>query len=65
LPNGPRATGVNAQLLVSYEVKENLFLEASALIRNYKSGVAEIANRNMSVFTAGIRMNMFRREYDY
>jgi hypothetical protein len=65
LPNGPRATGVNAQLLVSYEVKENLFLEASALIRNYKSGVSEIANRNMSVFTAGIRMNMFRREYDY
>lgn len=65
LPAGPRATGVNAQLLVSYEVKENLFLEASALIRNYKSGVAEIADRNTSVFTAGIRMNMFRREYDY
>jgi hypothetical protein len=52
-------------LLVSYEVKENLFLEAAALIRNYKSGVAEIGNRNSSVFTAGIRMNMFRREYDY
>jgi hypothetical protein len=65
LPSGPRATGVNAQLLVSYEVKENLFLEAAALIRNYKSGVAEIGNRNSSVFTAGIRMNMFRREYDY
>jgi hypothetical protein len=65
LPTGPQATGVNAQLLVSYEVKENLFLEASALIRNYKSGVTEIADRNMSTFTAGIRMNMFRREYDY
>jgi hypothetical protein len=65
LPSGPRSTGVNAQLLVSYEVKENLFLEASALIRNYKSGVDEIANRNSSVITAGIRMNMFRREYDY
>jgi len=65
LPNGPRATGVNAQLLVSYEVKENLFLEASALIRNLKSGVEGIANRNASIFTAGIRMNMFRREYDY
>lgn len=65
LPSGPRTTGVNAQLLVSYEVKENLFLEASALIRNNKSSVAEIANRNTSVITAGVRMNMFRREYDY
>jgi len=65
LPSGPRSTGINAQLLVSYEVKENLFLEASALIRNYKSGVDEIANRNSTIITAGIRMNMFRREYDY
>lgn len=65
LPNGPRATGVNAQLLVSYEVKENLYLEASALIRNLNSGVESIGNRNASIFTAGIRMNMFRREYDY
>ncbi|WP_240347859.1 hypothetical protein [Longitalea arenae] len=65
LPNGPRATGVNAQLLISYEVKENLFLEASALIRNYKSGIGSLSDRNSSVITAGIRMNMFRREYDY
>ncbi|HEY8897990.1 MAG TPA: hypothetical protein VIM79_24360, partial [Niastella sp.] len=65
LPAGPSSTGVNAQLLVSYEVKENLFLEASALIRNLKSGLADVANRNASVFTAGIRMNVFRREYDY
>jgi hypothetical protein len=66
LPAGPRATGINAQLLVSYEVKENLFLEAAALVRNWKSGVPDvIANQNTSVFTAGIRMNMFRREYNY
>ncbi len=65
LPSGPRASGVNAQLLVSYEVKENVFLEASALIRNIKYGVADLAGRNASTFTAGIRMNMFRREYDY
>jgi len=65
LPSGPRATGVNAQLLVSYEVKENLFLEASTFIRNLKSGAATIPDRNTSLFTAGIRMNMFRREYDY
>ena len=49
LPTGPRATGVNAQLLVSYEVKENLFLEASALSGTISTGVAEIADRNSSV----------------
>jgi hypothetical protein len=65
LPSGPRATGVNAQMLVSYEVRENLFLEGSALIRNFKSGIETIGDRNSSIFTAGIRMNMFRREYDY
>jgi hypothetical protein len=65
LPNGPRGTGLNAQLLVSYEVKENLFLEASALVRNMQYGISSLADRNTSVFTAGLRMNMFRREYNY
>lgn len=65
LPTGPRSTGVNAQLLVSYEVKENLFLEASALIRNLKTAVTDVPQRKTAVISAGIRMNMFRREYDY
>ena len=65
LPTGPRSTGINAQVLVSYEVKENLFLEASALIRNLKTAIAEAPERKTAVISAGIRMNMFRREYDY
>lgn len=66
LPNGPRSTGVNAQLLASYEVKENIFLEGSLLIRNLKNPAGtSLPDRNTSVITAGIRMNMFRREYDY
>lgn len=65
LPSGPRSTGINAQLLVSYEVKENLYFEASALIRNLKMDYGETTKRNTNVISAGIRMNMFRREYDY
>jgi hypothetical protein len=65
LPSGPRSTGINAQLLVSYEIKENLYLEASALIRNLKMDFGETSKRNTNVISAGIRMNMFRREYDY
>jgi len=64
LPAGPRSTGINAQLLVSYEVKENVFLEATALIRNLNPAFGE-SNRKTAVVSAGIRMNMFRREYDY
>jgi hypothetical protein len=63
LPNGPKSTGINAQLLASYEVKENLYLDASILIRRLTSDV--VADRNTSLFTLGVRMNMFRREYDY
>lgn len=63
LPNGPKSTGINAQLLASYEVKENLFIDASVLIRRLTSDV--VADRNTSLFTLAVRMNMFRREYDY
>lgn len=63
LPNGPRANGLNAQLLASYELKENLFIDGSVLIRRLTSDV--LSNRNTAVFTLGVRMNMFRREYDY
>lgn len=63
LPSGPKTTGVNAQLLVSYELKENLYIDASALIRRLKSDVS--SDRDASVFTLGVRVNMFRREYDY
>lgn len=63
LPAGPKYTGVNAQLLVSYELKENLFIDGTALVRRIQSDV--VAGRDATVFTLGVRMNMFRREYDY
>ena len=65
IPTGVAARGVNAQLLVSYEPKENLYLDLSLLIRRFKATEAPSLHRNTSVITAGLRMNMFRREYDY
>lgn len=65
IPSGVSATGINAQLLVSYEPKENVFLDVSLLVRRWKAGELPSVNRNTSVITAGLRMNMFRREYDY
>lgn len=63
LPAGPGTTGLNTQLLLSYEWKENLFIEGAALIRNLRSDV--VPDDNSSVITVGLRWNMFRREYDY
>lgn len=65
--SGIPATCVNLSGLVSYEWKENVFLELSAMYRRYS--VNDPANiyksSNSTIFTAGVRINMFRRQYDY
>jgi hypothetical protein len=65
LPSGPKATGVNVQLLGSYEVKENLFVDASLLIRRWKTAGDIAPQQKTNLFTLGLRLNMYRREYDY
>lgn len=62
---GRAAKGVNASLWVGYEVLENLFIDASLMLRKYDVPDDARLTRNSSVFSVGLRMNMFRREYDY
>ena len=64
IPAGVRSSGVNAQLLVSFEAKENVYLDAAVLVRRFKADAVNISN-NTNMFTLGFRMNVFRREYDY
>ncbi len=54
-----------ASLLLSYELKENLFLELNALHRKLDTKTAPITSASTSVVTFGIRWNMHRREYDF
>ncbi|MGB8192492.1 MAG: hypothetical protein WCF67_11265 [Chitinophagaceae bacterium] len=63
LANGLGLRGINTSALVSYEWKENLFLEGSLMFRHAKPDNASANNSLM--LTAGLRLNMFRREYDY
>ncbi len=63
--SGIRTKGVNAQFLVSYEWKENLFVEIGGTFRKQSKPAGISPSQDASVFTAGLRMNMFRREYDY
>ena len=65
LPSGVNSTGVNAQLFVSYELKENLFIDGSVFLRRWNSSGNVYPENNTTVATLGLRMNMFRREYDY
>ena len=61
---GRKATCFNAMFQLSYEVRENLYFDLSAQQRNYtieNSGI----KTNSTLFTAGIRLNIMKREYDY
>jgi hypothetical protein len=65
--SGIPASCVNLSALLSYEWRENVFLEGSVMYRNYS--VSDPTNTyhssSSTTFTAGIRINMFRRQYDY
>jgi hypothetical protein len=65
--SGIPATCLNVSGLVSYQWKENLFLELSAMYRKYSVNdpTNTYHSSNSAIFTAGVRINMFRREYDY
>ncbi len=58
LPFGVPVKGLNAQLLASYELKENLYVDASLLVRR-------LEQQRTTMLTLGLRLNMFRKEYDY
>jgi len=61
--SGQPAQGLNLSLHVSYELKENLFVEAGGMYRVYDENNKPKVTTSM--VSLGIRWNMFRREYDY
>lgn len=61
---GRKMTVINALLSVSYEWRQNLFFDLSLQQRNYKIENVQ-GNTASTFFTAGVRLNMFKRQYDY
>jgi hypothetical protein len=61
---GVKATCLNALLQVSYELKENLYFDVSLQHRSYKAPLINVSTSN-TLITAGIRLNMFKRTYDF
>jgi hypothetical protein len=62
--SGDKVKVLNASFALSYEWKENLFLEGSYLYRK-ASATTSINSGNTSVFQIGIRWNAAKRDYDY
>ena len=62
--SGIKANCLNALLQLSYEIKENLYFDLSLQHRTYKIAAANVSTSN-TMFTAGIRWNMFKRVYDF
>ena len=54
---------LNAYLQVSYEIRENVYFEVSGLYRHYKT-INNPTAATTTMFTGGIRINMFNRRYD-
>ncbi|MEJ7767621.1 MAG: hypothetical protein WKF89_07400, partial [Chitinophagaceae bacterium] len=65
IPSGTRSNTINTSMFASYEVKENLFLDGSLLVRKVSAVERPDLSSNTTMFTVGVRVNMFRREYDY
>ncbi|MBC7848833.1 MAG: hypothetical protein H7Y31_03815, partial [Chitinophagaceae bacterium] len=63
--SGISTKGVNTQVLVSYEFLENLYIELAGTFRKQSKPAGITSSPDATYFTAGVRMNMFRREYDY
>ena len=63
--NGVKSTGANLSLWIGYEVLENLFIDASLMYRKLSVPSTAALAQKSTLFSIGLRMNMFRREYDY
>ena len=54
-----------ASFLLSYELRENLFLELNAVMRRQETTTAPLTTANTSVITLGVRWNMHRRDFEF
>ena len=54
-----------ASLLVSYELRENLFLEFNGIIRRQKTKTPPVISDNTTIVSFGLRWNMQRREFAF
>ncbi|UEG50322.1 hypothetical protein LK994_02385 [Ferruginibacter lapsinanis] len=62
LGGGKKAVCLNGILQLAYELRENLFFDLSLQYRNYK---LDNVSTSSTIVSAGVRLNIFQREYNY
>ena len=63
--DGLNVKGFIASFLLSYEVKQNLFIDVSALFRKYDVPDKPSLTTKTTVLSIGVRLNMNRREFEF
>jgi hypothetical protein len=62
--DGDKATCTILSAVISYELKENMFIDVSGFYRNYKVTSLSVKN-NTSTVSIGFRWNIARREFNF
>lgn len=60
---GNKASCLNSNINISYEIRENFFIETTLLYRKYKTQLSPASITSKLIFI-GVRWNIFKREYD-
>jgi hypothetical protein len=63
--SGWKTNVLYASLLLSYELRQNLFLELFGVYRKQETKTAPITSINTTIISFGVRWNMHRREFDF
>jgi hypothetical protein len=65
LGNGASTKVAMASVLLSYEWRPNLFIEANGVYRKQTAEVTAIPSNSSFIMSFGVRWNMHRREFDF
>jgi Capsule assembly protein Wzi len=63
--DGRQSKGFYASFLLSYEVRENLFIDLSVVKRKLDITTAPVINTDATIISGGIRLNIQRREFEF
>jgi hypothetical protein len=63
--SGWKTNVLYASLLVSYELRENLFIEFNVVGRKQETKTPPITSDNTSILSFGVRWNMHRRDFEF
>lgn len=63
--DGRQSKGLYASLLVSYEVRENMFLDLSFVKRKLDITTAPAVTTNATIISGGFRININKRDFEF